>query len=107
MTYRVIVTENAKRNLRSAYRWAYRNAPETSSRWFNRFNSALRTLSQYPKRRALAAENDLVDEEIREFVFGKGHHVWRALFTIAGDEVRILHIRRAAMDFATPDELLG
>lgn len=45
---------------------------------------------------------------IRPFLFGKrGTSVFRALFMIAEGEVRVLHIRRAVMDTATPDELYG
>lgn len=106
MNYRVVVTANAKANLRDYYLHAARRAPLTAARWLDRFEKALSTLGSNPERCGLAPENDLVDAEIRQLLFGKRPNVYRALITIAGDAVHILHIRRAAMDTARPDELL-
>lgn len=107
MTYRVVVTENAKPNLRGYCLNAAQHAPTTAARWLNRFEEALATLATNPQRCGIAPENDVVDEEIRQFLFGKRRSVFRALFTIADDEVRVLHVRRAVMDTATPDQLYG
>ena len=105
MTYRVVVTENAKSNLRSYYAHAAQYAPLTAERWLNRFEKALTTLSSNPQRCSLAPENNRAEPEVRQFLFGKRPSVFRALFTIVDDEVQVLHIRRAAMDTARPDEL--
>ncbi len=108
MTYRVILTANAKGDLRTYYRRAAEHAPVTALRWLSRFEAALATLAVNPQRCSLAPENDAVDEEIRQFLFGKrSTSVFRALFMIAEGEVRVLHIRRAVMDTATRDELYG
>jgi len=103
--YRVVVSATAKQNLRDGYRWAAKNAPDTAARWLTRSQAALQTLSTYPERCSIAPETDLVEREIRQFLFGRRPSVWRALFTIQGNEVRVLHVRRAAMDTASPDEL--
>ncbi len=105
MTHRVVITAEAKANLRSAYEWAAQHAPETAARWLERFEAELKTLDRNPRRRPLAPEDKLVDSEIREFIFGWRRGAYRALFTIVGDEVRILHVRRAARDLATPSDL--
>lgn len=107
MTYRVVITENAKGNLREYYLKAAERAPLTAARWLNRFEQMLATLSYLPLKCGLAAENSLGGEEIRQLLFGKRHSVFRALFTVSGDEVRVLHIRRATMDTATGEELYG
>ena len=107
MSYRVVVTANAKANLRSYYLHAAQHAPVTAARWLTRFEAALATLATNPQRCGIAPENDAVDEGIRQFLFGKRRSVFRALFTIAENEVRVLHIRRAVMDTATADELYG
>ena len=107
MRYRVVLTENAKLNLRSYYLRAAEAAPKTAADWLDRFEEALQTLGQHPERCQLAMENSAVEEEIRQFQFGKRRGCYRVLFTIAGDEVRILHIRRAAMDVASSDDLYG
>lgn len=107
MSFRVIITENAKANLREYYERAAKHAPETAANWLNRFHVALQTLSNQPERCPLAAENFLVESEIRQFNFGRRVGTYRALFTIIDDEVHILHIRRAAMGTAQADELGG
>lgn len=105
MKYRVILLPRAARDLDKAYLWASRHAPETAARWLNRFHAALQTLATNPQRCGIAVESELVDREIRQFLFGRHPYVWRALFTIQANEVRVLHIRRASMDMATADEL--
>jgi len=105
MNYRVVITANAKANLRSYYLYAAQHAPLTAARWLSRFEAALTTLEHNPQRCAIAPENDAVVEEVRQFLFGKRPSVYRALFTIAENEVRVLHVRRAAMDTARPEEL--
>ncbi len=107
MSYRVVLTANAKANLRSYYVRAAETAPMTASRWLDRFEEALQTLSHNPRRCRLAPENDLVPVEVRQLLFGRGRNVYRALFTISGDDVQVLHVRRAVRDTATPEELLG
>jgi plasmid stabilization system protein ParE len=71
MTYQVIVTQRAKDDLRGYYLVAAENAPETAARWLDRFEASLQTLSTNPERCDLAPEDDLVDQKIRQFFFGK------------------------------------
>ncbi len=105
MTYRVIVTAAAKQNLRDAYRWAAERAPRTAVLWLQRFEAELNTLQQLPERFQLAPESASVEPEIRQLIFGRRQAAYRALFTIVGSEVRVLHIRRASRDWATPSDL--
>ena len=102
---RVVVTENAKANLRSYYAHAAGRAPRSAEQWLNRFHKALATLASNPERCSLAPENNVVEPEIRQFFFGKARSIYRALFTIAGDEVQVLHIRRGTMGTARADVL--
>jgi plasmid stabilization system protein ParE len=107
MTHRVIVTRNAKDDLRHYYQVAAESAPDTAARWLNRFEDALQTLCTHPERCSLAPENDLVDQPILQLFYGKRMSRYRALFTIEGSVVYVLHIRRGTMDKATESELFG
>ncbi len=107
MIYCVVITENAKANLRHYYLRAAQNALETAARWLDRFHVALQTLASNSERCVLAPENEVVDLGIRQFIFGKRISAYRALFRIVDQSVLILHIRRAAMDQASPDEIFG
>jgi plasmid stabilization system protein ParE len=106
MTYRVVITAAAKQNLRDAYHWAAERAPHTAALWLQRFETELQTLANFPDRFQLAPENALVETEIRQLIFGRRRGAYRALFAIVGNEVRVLHIRRAARNWASPEDLI-
>jgi plasmid stabilization system protein ParE len=105
MTYQVVVTAAAKQDLRNAYLWAAERAPNTAALWLQRFEAELQTLAHFPARFQLAPENALVEPEIRQLIFGRRQGAYRVLYTIESEQVRILHIRRAARDFARPEDL--
>jgi plasmid stabilization system protein ParE len=105
MTYRVILQRLATQDLEAAYTWAAQRAPTTASRWLDRFEASLQTLEKLPERCPLARENRKVDIELREFHFGKRPYVYRVIFTIDNDTVRVLRIRRAQRRFLTRSEL--
>jgi plasmid stabilization system protein ParE len=94
--YEVVLHSRARADLDDAYQNAARHAPSTASRWVDRFQEALATLSRNPQRCPLAPESRLVNEDIYEFHFGRRPNVFRAFFWIAGGYVRILRIRRAS-----------
>ena len=105
MSYRVFVTKNTKSNIRDYFLRAAEKAPLAAERWLDRFESAIASLSVHPQRCGLAPENDAVEPEIRQLLFGRPGSVFRVLFTVAGTEVQVLHIRRAVMDTATQAEI--
>ena len=105
MTHRVILQRLAWRDLNEAYAWAARNAPVTAARWLDRFQTALQTLEKNPQRCPLAKENSKVDFELREFLFGRRPNVFRAIFTIDADTVRILRIRRAQRRYLSREQI--
>ena len=94
--YRVVLHSQAQADLDEAYRNAARHAPQTASRWVDRFEQALTTLSRTPERCPLAAESRFTSEDVHEFHFGRRPNVFRVLFWIDGASVRILRIRRAS-----------
>ena len=95
MTYHVILQRLAVQDLDDAFVWAARKAPVTAARWFDRFQAALQRLDTNPQRCPRAREQHLVDIELREILFGKTPNVYRVIFMIDRDTVRVLRIRRA------------
>ena len=95
MTYRVILQRLAMQDLDDAFVWAARKAPATAARWLDRFQAALQRLDTNPQRCLRAREHRKVDVELREILFGKTPNVYRVIFMIDGDTVRVLRIRRA------------
>jgi plasmid stabilization system protein ParE len=105
MKYRVVVLRLAVVDLESAFAWAARRAPQTALRWLDRFHKALESLADNPQRCPLAKENPKVTIEIRELLFGRRPNVFRVIFTIRGDCVRILRIRRAQRRFLSRTQI--
>ena len=105
MTYAVVLHAPARLDLQSAYTWAARSQRDVADRWLERFRAALHTLEQNPQRCPLARESSRVEFEVREFLFGRKPFVYRVLYLIDGDTVRILRIRRAQRRFLSGPEL--
>lgn len=103
--YRLIIQPPAFEDLDAAYEWIRERAPGAAARWFNGFVDALNSLTESPKRCGLAPENDAVEPEIRQLLYGRRSGVYRALFTITGSDVRILHIRHAAREALSAEDL--
>jgi plasmid stabilization system protein ParE len=95
MKYRVLLQRLAVEDLDQATAWAAQHVPAAAARWLERFHTGLQTLDTNPRRCPLAKENPKVDIELRELHFGKRPNVFRVIFTIDADTVRILRIRRA------------
>jgi plasmid stabilization system protein ParE len=103
--YRVLVHRLALEDLDEAYALAAKMAPVTALRWLDRFQEALTSLETLPYRQPLARESGKVGIEVRELLFGKSS-VFRVIFTIDQDAVRILRIRRAQRQLLTPEEIV-
>lgn len=103
--YRLIIQPPAFEDLDAAYQWIRERAPGAAARWFNGFVDALNSLTESPERCGLAPENDAVEPEIRQLLYGRRSGVYRALFTITGSDVRILHIRHAARETLSAEDL--
>ena len=82
-----------------------RRAPNTADRWFDRFREAIRSLESAATRCPKAVENRKVSVEIREFHFGRLPNVFRIIFHIDGDIVRVLRIRRGQRRSLTRREI--
>jgi plasmid stabilization system protein ParE len=106
MKYRVIVQRLALEDLNGAFAWAAGNAPATAIRWLDRFHSVLRGLDTNPQRCPHAREQRKVDVELREILFGRRPNVYRVIFLIEADCVRVLRIRRAQRSPLTRQQIV-
>ena len=96
-SHQVVLQKRASQDLEEAYLYAAKRAPLTAASWVNRFHTALRTLESNPERCPLTPENRRTQRaELREFLYGRRPNVFRAIYFIDGNVVRILRIRRAA-----------
>jgi plasmid stabilization system protein ParE len=93
MTYDVVVESSARKNIDYAFRWMAANiSPESATLWYLDIYGAMDRLKDFPARCGLAIENQFFKEEIRQLICG----MYRILFEIDGETVRVLHIRHSA-----------
>jgi plasmid stabilization system protein ParE len=107
MKYKLIIQPAAIADLDEAYRWIAERSAARATGWFNRFVEALITLETNPERCETAPESKFIGMKIRQLLYGRRGGIYRAHYTIRGREVHILHIRHAARNFMTPEELYG
>jgi plasmid stabilization system protein ParE len=56
MTYRILLTDRAARDIDEAHRWYAERAPKAAVAWYNGFLDALNSLATNPERCPLAGE---------------------------------------------------
>lgn len=107
MKYRIIVRDHVREDIRRNRDWWAEHHSETQAeRWFDLAFASLESLETFPQRHPLSYENDEFPYEIRDLPFGFGSRPsYRAVFTIKGDEVHVLAVRRAAEDVLRADEI--
>ena len=107
MSFWLNVTAKARDDItRNASWWAEHHSLDQALRWYDAIYEQLDTLLQFPERHAVAQENDEFDYEIREKPVGLGPRpTYRAIFTIAGSEIRVLAVHRASQDALRPEDL--
>lgn len=90
--YQVVLSREAQEDIDDSLQWLSDHAPDKMEEWFTALEKAIHSLSEMPERCHLAAENGRWgSEELRELLFTNYPSKYRIIFTIAGEEVRVLH----------------
>jgi len=105
MKYKVIIQPPALADIEGAYRYIHERAPTRAPDWLDKLYEAMESLEELPKPCSLAPESNEVGQDIRQMLYGKRGGVYRVLFVVLDDQVRILHVRHAAREFLKPDEI--
>lgn len=95
MNYRIVVTKQADRDLRQAYRWWARNrSSQQAHDWLDGFAKAVHLVGENPERFPLAHEDESFSSELRHFTYGLAKYpTHRGVFTIRRDSLIILRVR--------------
>ncbi|MGB3760693.1 MAG: type II toxin-antitoxin system RelE/ParE family toxin [Rivularia sp. (in: cyanobacteria)] len=72
------------------------DSPDVAAAWFNGLFDAVESLETMPFRCALAPEAEILQEEIRQFIYRKNY---RLLYKVEGELVQIYHIRHTSQRF--------
>jgi plasmid stabilization system protein ParE len=104
--FTVYLTARAIRDLESAREYIRQFAPETADRWYCEVLEKLLRLEQNPQLPSLAPENAEFPFELRQLLIRKrSRRANRALYTIVGDQVRVLAICRPGQPLITRDDI--
>ena len=108
MTFRVTILPQALGDIdRNADWWADHHSVEQALRWSEAIYAQLATLSEFPGRHPIAAEDDEFPYEIREKLVGMGSRPgYRAIFTIKDERVFVLTVRSAEQNFLRSDDVM-
>ena len=99
MKYRVEISPKALAEVEAAHRWLSARSPEAAERWQAALLKAIDTLEKLPERCPRAPESGFLNAEIRQLLHGKQRGVYRILFEIRGETVRVLRVRHGARRF--------
>ena len=82
-------------------------APIAGQRWYNRLIASLDSLSDNPERCTVVPYLSTSTHTVRQLLYGRRPHLYKVYLDVAGDTVRVLHIRHSARKEPSREELLG
>lgn len=109
MNDRIRVLRRADRDVDRIVWWIVnrQKSPEGAASWYRAYESCLQRLAQSARDQPFAPENDFAEFEVRHMTFKtRSGRMYRLLFTIVGNEIRILHVRGPGQDLVRPEELV-
>jgi plasmid stabilization system protein ParE len=107
MNFRVTVLRRADADAVQIVNWIGKRSPQGAEAWVDAYEQMLARLEERADSCGRAYEDDEFELPLRETLFRTRHGAtYRAVFTVAGDQVRILRIRGPGQRPLTPDELL-
>ena len=106
MPFEVLITDRAQRDLEDARTYIAKYAPETAERWCRGFLESLLILEKSPESWPLAPEDSEFPFQLRQYIYRtRSRQANRALFTIVGNQIRVLAIRRPGEPLVVPEDL--
>ena len=102
---KVLILRRAEEDLRKGLKYLAPFAPQAAQRWADGFQDAIEELAINADRWGVAPETGLLGLEIRQLIYrAKSGSASRALFVIAGDQIRVLRIRRPGQPNLTSED---
>jgi toxin ParE1/3/4 len=99
-----LLLPRAQEDLENIIRFLAEQSPQGATRWRERWEKVLDDLRTRPLEFGLAPESARYDSEIRQVLFRtRRERTYRALFTVVGRGVFILHVRGPGQDLVHRD----
>ncbi len=103
---RLKISPRAYRDAQYIFDYIAERSPDGALRWWMAFDTAASQIAHNPDGYSLAPENDLVNYQLRQFLFKKRRgRIYRRVFTVVGDEVQILRVRGPGQGPLQSDEI--
>jgi plasmid stabilization system protein ParE len=94
--YQIIIQPAAQKAIEETYLWLSNDSSRKARIWLEGLYKAILSIENMPSRCSIAFENNFFEQELRQFIYGKGRNAYRILFTIVDDSVQILFVRHTA-----------
>jgi plasmid stabilization system protein ParE len=108
MTFRATILPLAEHDAQQIFDWIGEQSRDGANRWWTAMVQAIFKLAENPLSYGFAPENGLANHELRQFLFKTRHgRTYRGLFTLVGDEIRVLRIRGPGQPPLKPDDFEG
>ncbi|MDB4948028.1 MAG: plasmid stabilization system protein [Gemmatimonadetes bacterium] len=98
MKYEIVAQPSAEREIHDTYLYLLGFGGSKADDWLDAVQEAFESLEEFPERCAYAPENAVFRRTIRQLV----RPPYRIVFTIVGDDVRILHVRHRSQPALEP-----
>lgn len=106
MIFRLQILPRAERDVQRIFNYISERSSAGAQRWWIAFDEASRRVTNSPRAYPVAAEQSISSFELRPFLFKtRRGRVYRGVFAIVNDEVRILRVRGPGQAPLTDDEL--
>jgi plasmid stabilization system protein ParE len=98
--FRVIAEREAERNIAAIYNWIAAQSVEGAVRRHRLLEKTIESIAVDPQRFAIAPESRQFEENVLNATFRmRSRRVYRLLFTIEGENVRLLFVRGPGQDW--------
>lgn len=106
MTYRVKALRKAEGDVRSIVAYVRKRSSRGAVSWLDAYRAAREHLAEFADGCGEAEENHQFEFDVRQHLFKtRRGRVYRMLFTMIGDEVRILRVRGSGQAPVDPGDV--
>lgn len=106
MDYRVRILSRAQHDAQSIFDWLEPHSRQGAVRWWAALEAAIQLVGASPQQFGLAPESSLSSLALHQFFFKTRHgRMYRGVFVIVENEVRVLRIRGPGQAPLADDEL--
>jgi len=106
MKYQVLALRRAEADVRQITHWIAERSPQGANSWLDAYEQLIERLSTNADECPAALEDTDCQPALKQALFAtRRGRAYRAVFTIAGDEVRILRVRGPGQPPLQEDEL--